>query len=67
MLGIYIDKYGVNGDYTLNIYYIAEVPLGEPVSASDVSELRWFAAHELPTNMAFAHQHDLLRRWVNQL
>ena len=66
-LGIYIDKYGVNVDYKLNIYYIAEAPFGEPVSGSDVSELRWFAALVLATNMAFDHQHDLLRRWVNQL
>ena len=39
---------------------------GEPKAADDVAELRWFAPDELPTEMAFAHQDDVLRQWAEQ-
>ena len=38
---------------------------GEPKPADDVEELGWFGPQELPAEMAFAHQDDLLRRWAN--
>jgi len=37
---------------------------GEPAPADDVEELRWFGPGELPAEMAFAHQDELLRRWA---
>jgi ADP-ribose pyrophosphatase YjhB (NUDIX family) len=37
---------------------------GEPQAADDVEELAWFAPDELPGEMAFSHQDELLRRWV---
>lgn len=64
LLAIYMDRYGDNGDCTLNLYYVADAPVGDAVAASDASELRWFAADELPQDMAFEHQHDLLRQWA---
>ena len=37
---------------------------GEPRPADDVDELAWFGPEELPAEMAFAHQDELLRRWA---
>jgi len=37
---------------------------GEPVPADDVDELRWFAHDELPAEMAFPGQLQVLRSWV---
>jgi 8-oxo-dGTP diphosphatase len=39
---------------------------GEPRAADDVAELRWFGADELPAEMAFAHQDELLRLWASR-
>ena len=36
---------------------------GEPRPADDVEELAWFGAGELPVQMAFSHQDELLRNW----
>jgi ADP-ribose pyrophosphatase YjhB (NUDIX family) len=37
---------------------------GDPTAADDVEELRWFGPDELPGEMAFAHQDELLRVWA---
>jgi ADP-ribose pyrophosphatase YjhB (NUDIX family) len=37
---------------------------GDPVAADDVEELRWFAPHELPQEMAFPGQEQVLRLWA---
>jgi ADP-ribose pyrophosphatase YjhB (NUDIX family) len=37
---------------------------GEPVAADDVAELRWFAADDLPAEMAFPGQELVLRAWA---
>jgi 8-oxo-dGTP diphosphatase len=50
-------------DVTLNLYYMADSSDGEPVAASDVAELAWFDASELPCAMAFAHEPAVLARW----
>jgi hypothetical protein len=34
------------------------------VAADDVDELRWFAREELPAEMAFPGQSEVLRAWV---
>ena len=36
---------------------------GEPRAADDVAELRFFGPDELPDEMAFAHQDELLSAW----
>jgi ADP-ribose pyrophosphatase YjhB (NUDIX family) len=37
---------------------------GEPVAADDVEELAWFGRDELPAEMAFPSQNDVLRLWA---
>jgi ADP-ribose pyrophosphatase YjhB (NUDIX family) len=37
---------------------------GEPKPADDVDDLAWFGPGELPAEMAFSHQDELLRRWA---
>lgn len=64
LIGMYIDTYGDDGDYTLNIYYLAEIVGGELRPASDVSALAWFAPEDLPTDLAFGHAYQLLRDWL---
>jgi ADP-ribose pyrophosphatase YjhB (NUDIX family) len=39
---------------------------GEPRAADDVEELAWFGPEELPPEMAFAHQDELLRAWASR-
>ena len=50
-------------DVTLNLYYLAASPDGEPVAASDVAELAWFNADDLPATMAFDHEPSVLAMW----
>jgi ADP-ribose pyrophosphatase YjhB (NUDIX family) len=40
---------------------------GEPQPADDVDELRWFAPDELPAEMAFPGQDDVLREWAERV
>jgi ADP-ribose pyrophosphatase YjhB (NUDIX family) len=63
LLGIYVDTYGTEDEYTLNIHYLAEVVSGEPRPASDISELAWFAPHELPPDLAFRSDYEALADW----
>ena len=62
---MFIDRYGYGPDsvYTLNIYYLADAPDGEPQPQDDVAELRWFTADELPKDFAFPHSRLALDRW----
>jgi ADP-ribose pyrophosphatase YjhB (NUDIX family) len=50
LFAIEIDRYGEGEDAqaTLNLYWTARAAAGEPQAADDVTELRWFAARELP-------------------
>jgi ADP-ribose pyrophosphatase YjhB (NUDIX family) len=61
--GIYVDTYGAEDEYTLNIHYLAEVVSGEPHPASDALELAWFAPHELPSDLAFCSDYRALEDW----
>lgn len=63
LLGIYVDTYGAEDEYTLNIHYLAKVVSGEPRPASDVAELAWFAPHELPSELAFHSDYQALADW----
>ncbi|MBI3977808.1 MAG: NUDIX domain-containing protein [Chloroflexi bacterium] len=62
-LGVFLDRYGEAGDWTLNHYYVAEVIGGEPHAADDAVELAWFSATALPTNVAFRHSQAVLDAW----
>jgi len=62
-LGTFPDTYGPRGLPVLNLGFVA-VPVGGSLrSASDVAELRWFAAGELPQTWAFPHQPKLIEAW----
>lgn len=60
IVGIYTDRYGDEGEYTLNIYYEATVPRGSPSPGSDVSETKWFPLDRLPEPIAFANNREAL-------
>lgn len=66
LLGIYMDRYGEDGDRTMNFYYVAEVVRGTLKVMDDVAELEWIGMEELPTEWAFEHQAQVMRdlkRW----
>jgi 8-oxo-dGTP diphosphatase len=60
LLGIYMDEYGAANYYTLNMYYLAEIVSGTPHATDDVAELEWFSLDDLPTQFAFAHEHQVM-------
>jgi ADP-ribose pyrophosphatase YjhB (NUDIX family) len=66
-LGVWMDTYGAAPDAnaTLNLVWTARIVAGEAVAADDVSELRWFAAEELPPpgELAFRLLPSLFRAW----
>jgi 8-oxo-dGTP diphosphatase len=71
-LGVWTDWY-TDGERdgataTLNLYWTARIVSGEPVAADDVSELRWFAADELPAGdaLAFTNVALVLDAWRNE-
>lgn len=65
-LGVWMDRYPYDGGSaaTLNLYWSARVVAGDANPADDVSELRWFAANDLPAagEMAF-HIPEVLSAW----
>lgn len=61
LLGIYSDRYGDGGDYTLNLHYIAEITGGEMQAMDDVAELEWVAIEDVPLNEGFQNTQDGLR------
>lgn len=56
LLGMYMDRYGTDGEWIINIYYVAEVLGGKLTVMDDVAALEWFTPDALPTEFAFAHQ-----------
>jgi ADP-ribose pyrophosphatase YjhB (NUDIX family) len=69
-LGAWMDRYSEDesGPWTLNLYWHARVLGGEPQAADDVSELRWFGPHELPSGdeVAFRNVVHVLRAWRDE-
>ena len=63
------DRYGDEGNATLNVCWTARVVSGAPRPADDVSELRWFAPGELPPaeELAFRNTGELLAAWRKML
>jgi ADP-ribose pyrophosphatase YjhB (NUDIX family) len=64
-VGAVTDRYGDDGNATLNLAWTARALGGEPVAADDVAELRWFGVDELPPpeEFAFANSIELLDAW----
>jgi ADP-ribose pyrophosphatase YjhB (NUDIX family) len=65
--GVWMDHYGGDStaQSTLNLVWTARVVQGRPAPADDVSELRWFAADELPppVECAFEMVAHVLSAW----
>jgi len=69
LLGIYSDRYGENGDYTLNLHYIAEIVAGQMQAMDDVAELEWVDIVDLPPDEGFQNTKDGLRdlkKWLSE-
>lgn len=61
LLGMYIDRYGENGDYTLNIHYLGKIIDGDMEAKDDVASLEWIAIDDVPVNSGFQNTRDGLR------
>jgi len=61
LLRIDIEPY--DGRHVFSVTWIVRGE-GDPVAADDVQELRWFARDELPAEMAFPGQVQVLRAWA---
>ena len=60
-LGTHLEPY--DHYFVLGLTWLVEGD-GEPRPADDVEELAWFGPDELPEEMAFSHQDELLRAWA---
>ena len=60
-LGTHLEPY--DHYFVLGLTWLVEGD-GEPRPADDVDELAWFGPDELPEEMAFSHQDELLRNWA---
>lgn len=60
IVGIFMDRYGKDGEHTLNIYFEAKIRAGSPSPGSDVSEVRWFPLKRLPEPIAFDNNRQAL-------
>jgi ADP-ribose pyrophosphatase YjhB (NUDIX family) len=59
-LGTHLEPY--DNYFVLGLTWLVNAD-GDPLPADDVEELAWFGPGELPGEMAFAHQDELLRVW----
>ena len=64
-VGAVSDRYGEDGNATLNLCWAARIVGGEMAPADDVAELRWFGRRELPRaeDLAFPNTSELLALW----
>jgi 8-oxo-dGTP diphosphatase len=60
-LGTHLERY--KHYFVLGLTWLVEAD-GDPRPADDVEELAWFGPDELPDEMAFPHQDELLRAWA---
>ena len=62
-LGTHLEPY--DNYFVLGLTWLVAAD-GDPRAADDVEELAWFGPGELPQEMAFAHQEELLRDWARK-
>ena len=62
-VGAYLDPY--DAAFVLGLTWVVQAD-GEPVAADDVEELAWFGPDEIPTEMAFPSQNDVMRDWARR-
>ena len=60
-LGTHLEPY--DHYFVLGLTWLVRAD-GESRAADDAEELRWFGPAELPDELAFPHQDELLRRWA---
>ena len=63
LIGTHVEPY--DDHYVLGLTWLVRGD-GEPQPADDAEELRWFGPDELPDEMAFPHQDDVLRDWARR-
>lgn len=63
LVGIFMDRYGKDGDWTLNIYYEAEIASGVLRPDDDVSELKWFDKNKI-SPLAFKNGEKAIKTWL---
>ncbi len=61
LVGIFVDRYGDNGESTLNIYYRGAINAGALSPASDISDAAWFPLDQLPEPLAFENNRQALQ------
>lgn len=62
LVGIFLDRYGDDGDYTLNVYYRVEVEGGDLEARDDAAHLGWFDPTSLPENIV-KNGLEAIRAW----
>lgn len=63
--GFFIDRYGADGDYTLNIGLVAEITNGTPQPADDVVAIAWVNPKDIDhSQLAFANNAFFLDWWI---
>ncbi|HEY8476113.1 MAG TPA: NUDIX hydrolase [Chloroflexota bacterium] len=67
ILAVVVDRYGPEGDPTLNIFYLAEVVGGSERPGGDAKQIGWFGPGEIPRNVAFRNGREALKAWVERL
>lgn len=60
LVGIFMDRYGPDGESTLNIYYHVPAISGTPIAGSDAEAVSWFRLDRLPDQFAFANNQQAL-------
>jgi 8-oxo-dGTP diphosphatase len=65
--GIFMDTYGDEDTYTLNLMYLAEPVGGSIQPADDAVEIGWFAPDELPDQIAFQNGQLVVEAWRRRM
>ena len=66
LIGIYIDKYGKNGKYTLSMIYVAKMLDDKIKAQEDVASLHWIPIGKVPKNHGFQNTKQALidlKKW----
>jgi ADP-ribose pyrophosphatase YjhB (NUDIX family) len=63
LFGIYMDRYGPDGDATMSLYYECEVIGGAERAGDDAAELGWFPPDALPEGIAFENGRQVIADW----
>jgi ADP-ribose pyrophosphatase YjhB (NUDIX family) len=61
LLGVYTDRYGDDGDYTLNFHYVAEIIGGDMRAQDDAASLQWVDISDVPLGEGFQSNIDALK------